>query len=226
MAEEFNAFLKNDTWEHVPRTPSMHVVGCKWLYKIKYALDGSVDRYKARLVALGNHQRAGIDYHETFSLVVKASTVRLILSIVVSCNWMIRRLDMKNAFLYGYLDEVVFMKLPPGFVHPQFPNHVCRLKKFLHGLKQAPHAWFHRFSSFLLSRGFICSRVDSSIFFYRHQSHILILLLYVDYILLTSNNTALINSFIATISTHFAMKDLGDLHYLIGVVRTLSLIHI
>ena len=86
MAEEFNAFLENDTWELVPHTPSMHVVGWKLLYKTKYALDGSVDRYKACLVALGNHQQAGIDYHETFSPVFKAFTIRLILSFVVSYN--------------------------------------------------------------------------------------------------------------------------------------------
>ena len=86
MVEEFNAFLENDTWELVPRTPSMNVVGCKWIYKTKYAWDGSVNQYKARLVALGNHQQAGIDYYETFSLAVKASTIRLMLSIAVSCN--------------------------------------------------------------------------------------------------------------------------------------------
>ena len=85
MTEEFNAFLENNTEELVPRTPFMNAVGCKWIYKTKYALDGSVDRYKAGLVALGNHQQAGIDHHETFSPVVKASTSRLILSIAVSC---------------------------------------------------------------------------------------------------------------------------------------------
>ena len=86
MVEEFNAFLENDTWELVPHTPSMNVVGCKWIYKTKYALDGSIEHHMARLMALGNHQQLGIDYHETFSLIVKASTIRLILSIAITCN--------------------------------------------------------------------------------------------------------------------------------------------
>ena len=131
MAEEFHAFLENDTWELVPRTPSMNVVGCKWIFKTKFSSDGSVQRYKARLMALGNHQQAGIDYHETFSPVVKPSTVRLILSVAISSNWTIRQLDVKNAFLHGYLDEEVYMRQPPGFVHPHFPHYVCRLKKSL-----------------------------------------------------------------------------------------------
>jgi len=116
MAEEFNAFLKNDTWELVPRTPSMNVVGCKWIFKTKYAADGSVDRCKARFMALDNHQQAGIDYHETFSPVVKSFTICPILSTAISCNWTVRQLDVKNAFLHGFLNEEVYMCQPPGVI--------------------------------------------------------------------------------------------------------------
>ena len=193
----------------------MNVVGCKWIFKTKFK--SVIERYKARLVALGNHQQAGIDYHETFSPVVKSSTVRLLLSLAASCQWIIRQLDVKNAFLHGFLDEEVYMKQPPGFIHPFYPNHVCRLKKSLYGLKQAPRAWFQRFNSFLLSNGFVCSKVDTSIFVYCHQSTVLVLLLYVDDMLLTGSNPALIHKFISHLSHHFAMKDLGDLHYLLGV---------
>jgi len=96
-------------------------------------------------------------------------------------------------------------------------DHVSRLKKSLHGFEQAPRAWFHRFSSFLLSKGFICSKVHPSMFVYRQQTTIMVLLLYVDNMLLTGNNHAFICTFIATLSAHFSMKDLGDLHYFLGV---------
>lgn len=124
---------------------------------------------------------------------------------------------MKNAFLRGGLTEEVYMKQPPGFVHPEFPSHVCKLKKAIYGLKQAPRAWFHRFSSFLLSFGFICSPTDTSMFIYNYQGQVIILLLYVVDIVLTGNSLPTLHSFIALLSRQFAMKDLGHLHYFLGV---------
>lgn len=158
----------------------MNLVGCKWVYRIKYNSDGSIERYKACLVAQGFHQQPGIDYHETFSPVVRPTTVRLVLSLAVSFSWSIRQLNVKNAFLHGVLNEEIFMKQPPGFTHPDYPHHVCKLTKAIYGLKQAPRAWFHRFSTFLLTQGFICSKTDPSMFIHRSSLGILILLLYVD----------------------------------------------
>lgn len=150
IADEFNALLENKTLELVRRTTNMSVVTYKWIYKIKYRSDGSVERPKTRLIARGIHQLAGIDFHETYSLVIKPTTVRLIFSLAVTSGWVIHQLDVKNAFLHGYLNEEVYMCQPPGFEHPQYPNHVCRLHRSIYGLKQAPRAWYHRFSSFLL----------------------------------------------------------------------------
>ena len=101
-------------------------------------------------MAQGSHQQAGIDYHKTFSPIVKTVTVRLLLSLAISYNWSIRQLDVKNTFLHGNLTEEVYMKQPPGFVHSSFSKHVCKLKRAIYGLKEAPRAWFHHFSSFLL----------------------------------------------------------------------------
>ena len=124
---------------------------------------------------------------------------------------------MKNAFLHGNLTAEVYMKQPLGFVHSVFPRHICKLKRAIYGLKQAPRAWVHRFNSFLLSHGFVCSHADPSIFVARTDSHILVLLLYVDDIVLTSNSEAMLCKFITLLSTQFVMKDLGDLYYFLGI---------
>ncbi|WVY91841.1 hypothetical protein V8G54_037355 [Vigna mungo] len=122
MQAKFDALHRNNTWNLHP--------------------DGSIDRYKARLVAKGFHQRPGWDYTETFSLVVKPVTIRIVLTLAVRQGWFIRQLDVNNAFLQGTLKEEVFMLQPPGFVNKSFPDHVCRLKKAFYGLKQAPRAWY------------------------------------------------------------------------------------
>ncbi|CAH9127317.1 unnamed protein product [Cuscuta epithymum] len=198
----------------------IYVVGSKWIYKTKYLSDGSVDRYKARLVAQGFKQQVGIDFTETFSPVVKPTTVRLVLSLAVSFGWPVRQLDVKNAFLHGHLTEEVYMRQPPGFVHPQFPTHLCRLRKAIYGLKQAPRSWLHRFSSFLLSHGFVCSRSDNSLFIFRRHSDVIYLLLYVDDIIVTGNSITLVSHFLSLLAKCFAMKDLGELHFFLGIHAT------
>lgn len=100
--------------------------------------EGSISRYKAKLVAKGFHQQAGVDFHKTFSLVIKPTSVRLVLAIVVSYQWELRQLDVSNAFLHGYLNEEVYMHQPPGYIDSANPNYVCKLYKSLYGLKQAP----------------------------------------------------------------------------------------
>ena len=105
------------------------------MFQIKRLADGSFERYKARLVAEGFHQVPGVDYGETFSPVIKPTTVRIVLSLVVSKGWVLRQFDVQNAFLHGRLCEDVYMSQPSGFSHPQFPDHVCKLKKALYRLK-------------------------------------------------------------------------------------------
>ena len=146
MNEEFKALQKNKTWHLVPPQQGKNLIDCKWVFRIKRKSDGTIDRYKARLVAKGFKQWYGIDYEDTFSPVVKAATIRLVLSIAVSRGWSLRQLDVQNAFFHGVLEEDVYMKQPPGFVSKDAPSYVCKLDKSLYGLKQAPRAWYSRLS--------------------------------------------------------------------------------
>ena len=131
----------------------------------------------------------------TFSPVVKASPIRIVLSIAVINQWKLHQLDVKNAFLHGHLSETVYMEQPPGSLDPQYPNHVCQLKKALYNLKQAPRAWFHRLSTFLTINGFSCSRADTSLFIFKRDSCIMYLLIYADDLILTGNQEHVLTSF-------------------------------
>jgi hypothetical protein len=217
MTEEFTALIENDTWELIPRHPSMNVVRCIWLFKHKTKSDGTLERYKARLVCDGRSQQIGIDCDETFSPVVKPATIRTVLSLALTHGWEINQLDVKNAFLHGHLSETVYMHQPMGFRHPQLPHHVCRLKKSLYGLKQAPRAWYQRFTDFVATIGFTHSACDHSLFIYSHGRHTAYLLLYVDDIILTTSSPHLKTTIMHALAKEFAMKDLGPLTYFLGI---------
>ena len=161
--------------------------------------------------------RKGIDYSETFSPVVKPTTVRLVLTIVVSKGWQIRQLDVHNAFLHGSLCEVVYMQQPPDFVNTALPTHVCRLHKSLYGLKQAPRAWYMRLYDFLMTIGFRASKVDTSLFILNRSHDTCYLLVYVDDILITGNNSVLIHRLINLLSTKFKLRVLGHASYFLWI---------
>uniref|UniRef100_A0A2N9J0X7 Uncharacterized protein n=1 Tax=Fagus sylvatica TaxID=28930 RepID=A0A2N9J0X7_FAGSY len=187
--------------------PSMHIIGCRWIFKTKLHSDGSLDRLKARLVAKGYNQQEGVDFLETFSPVIRPATICIILTLATVKGWSLRQLVVKNAFLHGHLDTTVFMD-QPLVLRILLHQHVCQLKRALYGLKQAPRAWFDRFSSFLIDYGFFCSTADSSLFIYNHDSHILILLVYVDDIILTGSSDSLLADFVSHLGVQFSIKDL------------------
>jgi hypothetical protein len=139
-------------------------------------------------VAKGFYQHARIDYSETYSLVIKPTTVSLVLSIAILFGWSFWQINIQNAFLHDHLYENVYMSQPPGYSHLQYPNHVCHLKKTLYGLKQAPRAWFSRLSNKLLDFGFQASKLDTSLFIYKSAAYTMYILIYVDDIIITSTN--------------------------------------
>ncbi|GJT00679.1 ribonuclease H-like domain-containing protein [Tanacetum coccineum] len=140
MLDECNALITNGTWVLVPFPTNINVVRSMWLFKHKFNADGSLIRYKARLVANRRNQQQGIDCDETFSLVVKPATIHTVLSLTVSRDWPIHQLDVKNAFLHSHLSETVYMHQPPRFVDPNKPDYVCHLQRSLYVLKQASRA--------------------------------------------------------------------------------------
>lgn len=176
MHAKIDVLAENVTWELVPRSPSQNVIGCEWVFKTKLCADGTLDRLKARLVAKDYNQREDVDFYETFSPVIKPGSIRTVLTIATVKHWPIRQLDIKNAFLHGYLHEAVFMEQPPGFIDSTQPNYVCKLNRALYGLKQAPRAWFDRFSSFLLQYGYFCSIANASLFILRSSAGLLIVI--------------------------------------------------
>lgn len=220
MEEEYHALLHNKTWRLVPPPSGVNIIDCKWVFKVKKHSDGSIERYKARLVAKGFKQRHGLDYEDTFSPVVKPTTIRLLLSLAVTHGWFLRQLDVQNAFLHGVLEEEVYMRQPPGFVDPDHPHHLCRLDKALYGLKQAPRAWHARLASALQALGFVPSTADTSLFLLQRPQVTMYLLVYVDDIILVSSSVAAADRLISALSSDFAVKDLGKLHYFLGLEVT------
>jgi histone deacetylase 1/2 len=222
MELEIEALRKNDTWRLVSPKSGVNVIDSKWVFKVKKHADGSIERYKARLVAKGFKQGYGLDYEDTFSPVVKPTTIRLLLSLAVTRGWSLRQLDVQNAFLHGVLEEEVYMRQPPGFVDPDHPHHLCRLVKALYGLKQAPRAWHARLGTVLRAHGFVSSTADTSLFLLQRPEVTMYILVYVDDIILISSSVSTADRLVSALGVDFAVKDLGKLHYFLGIEVTYS----
>ncbi|KAK1418428.1 hypothetical protein QVD17_27572 [Tagetes erecta] len=221
MNKEMEALNRNQTWDLVDLPPGRKAIGCKWVYKIKHDPSGAISRYKARLVAKGFSQREGIDFDETFSPVVKMVTVRTVFSLAVQHNWPLYQLDVDNAFLYGDLNEEVYMKPPEGY-YSSAETRVCKLKRSLYGLKQASRMWNEKLVGVLVNYGFIQSKCDHSLFIKNSGSNIVVALVYVDDIIITGDSLNEINAVKQLLNSKFMIKDLGLLKYFLGieVIRT------
>ena len=216
MVAEIATLEANNTWTLATLPTGKKPIGCKRVYKVKYNSDGSVERYKARLVAKGFTEKEGVDYIETFSPVAKMVSVKCLLAMAAVKGWFLAQLDVNNTFLHGNFIEEVYMAIPPGF-HSQ-GEQVCRLNKSLYGFKQASKQWFAKFSTTLIQDlGFTQSKANYSLFTRQKDKSFLLILVYVDDVLVVSDNKDEIAKFKLLQEQRFKLKDLGDLKYFLGL---------
>lgn len=215
---EYQSLMENQTWELVKLPTNRKTVGCKWIFKVKYGAQGEVERFKSRLVAKGYSQRYGIDYDETYSPVVRLSSVRTLLANAVQKGMLVHQMDVVTAFLNGDLEEEIFMEQPEGYVQPGQEDMVCKLKKSLYGLKQSPRCWNQKFVTSVRSLGFVPSDADPCIFVKRHSDdEMSIIAVYVDDLIIMTTTVEEMQRIKASLSKNFKMKDLGSLHYCLGI---------
>ncbi|GJW27431.1 retrovirus-related pol polyprotein from transposon TNT 1-94 [Tanacetum coccineum] len=162
MQEELNQFKSNDVWCLVPPPKNQTVIGTKWVFKNKLDENGVVSRNKARLVAQGYNQQEGIDFDETYAPVARLESIRILLAYACAHDFKLFQMDVKSAFLNGFINEEVYVAQPPSFVDFEKPNHVFKLKKALYGLKQAPKAWYDRLKAFLLDHKYTMGLFEMS----------------------------------------------------------------
>ncbi|KAK0583735.1 hypothetical protein LWI29_002305 [Acer saccharum] len=217
MQEELNQFERNEVWTLVPRPKTTNVIGTKWIFRNKSDEDGNIVRNKARLVAQGYSQIEGIDFEETFAPVARLESIRLLLSISCVHKFKLHQMDVKSAFLNGFLQEEVFVEQPKGFVDAHHPNHVYRLKKALYGLKQAPRAWYERLTQFLVDNNYTRGSVDKTLFIKRDNDELFIAQIFVDDIVFGSTNNTKVQQFVDVMSLEFEMSLVGELSYFLGL---------
>jgi hypothetical protein len=216
MKKEHQSIMKNDVWEIVPRPKEKLVVTSKWVYKIKHVADGSMEKYKARFVVRAFSKKEGEDYEETFSPVARYTSIRAIMSLATSMGWSLHQMDVKTTFLNGAIKEEVYIKQPQGFEVHSRDTLVCRLKKYLYGLKKAPRAWYAIIDNYLMIFGFSKSYADTDLYYKIMNNAPVILLLYVDNLFLIGEESLIIHCK-KELSYDFDMKYLGLMHYYLGL---------
>ena len=219
MADEFNSLNEHGTWTIVPRPENRKVVSSKWVYRVKYKADGTISRYKARLVARGYTQVFGVDYTDTYAPVTRLETLRLLFALAVQNDWEVRQIDVKTAYLYGDLDEEIYMEPPEGA--PDVPEgHVYRLQKAIYGLRQAGRQWYRKLKETMAEFNLTQAKSDPHTFV-AHKvvdgiRQTIILPIYVDD-LFPIGNKRLTDEFESWIGNYFEITEPCDAHYFLGI---------
>jgi len=219
MQEEYLMHLENRTWEIVKLPPGKKAIGSGWVFRVKRNPDGSVERYKGRLVAKGFSQRPGQDYTEVFAPASRSASVRLVLAISAIEDLHLHSVDIFHAFIHDELEEEIYMKQPEGF-EEMGPDYVCKLQRSLYGLKQAGRVWNKKLHSVLTLIGFKRLESDCSIYLYLRDDVKIIMPIHVDDLTLASSSQSAIDHVVKELTQHFKLRDLGPTTFLLGIEIT------
>ncbi|GJZ22200.1 putative ribonuclease H-like domain-containing protein, partial [Tanacetum coccineum] len=217
MQEELLQFKLQKVWVLVDLPYGKKVIGTKWVFRNKRDERSIVVKNKARLVAQGFRQEEGIDYDEVFAPVARIEAIRLFLAFASYMGFTVYQMDVKSAFLYGTIEEEVYVHQPPGFVDPAHPNKVYKVIKALYGLHQAPRAWYETLSSFLMENGFRRGTIDKTLFIKKKKSDIMLVQVYVDDIIFGSTKKSMCTEFEDCMHKRFQMSSMGELTFFLGL---------
>ncbi|GJU89584.1 retrovirus-related pol polyprotein from transposon TNT 1-94 [Tanacetum coccineum] len=207
MQDELNQFKTNDVWELVPNPMDMTIIGTKWVYRNKLDENGVVTRNKFRLVAQGYNQQEEIDYDETYASVARLESIRILLAYACALDFKLYQMDVKSAFLNGFINEEVYVAQPPRFID--------RLKAFL--IKQAPKAWYDRLKAFLIKHNYSMGMVDNTLFTKKKDSNLIIVQIYVNDIIIGSTCQEMCDDFANIMHDEFEMSMMGELNFFLGL---------
>lgn len=228
MQSEYQALMRNSTWILVDRPKGRKVIGSRWVLRIKLKADGIVERRKARVVAKGFSQEPNVDFQETFALVAKISSIRIVMGLAAEFGLKVHQLDFIRAYLNGDIEEEIYMELPEGLSaalgDEQFQkipgNKVCLLKKALYVLKQSGRQWYKKFGLKLKELDLKPFNADVCVYFHEEEDKLTLVAIYIDELILASNNKKKIMELKQNLAKYFEMKDLEHLHYRLGIKFT------
>ena len=218
---EFQSLVENNTWSIIKIEDIKNYymeIDCMWIFKLKTDINGNIERYKARLVARGDSQIYGVNYTDTSSPVLSNTSLIILLCIATANNYIIENIDINTAFLYGNLKEDLYMKIPPGiYENLSKKEYIIKLNESIYGLKQSSLNWYNTLKDYLLSLNFIQVTHEKCIFILKNLNNIIILGIYVDDILILSNNISMVNTFKSNIKLKFKIKELGSTNSILGI---------
>lgn len=218
MKSEYNSLINNDVWKLVDRPKNRNVIKCKWVYRVKCDSSGNFQKYKARLVARGFTQKYGIDYTDTFSPVVRHSTMRLLFSLANEYDLNIDHIDVNTAFLNGELNETIYMEQPEGFHDDKNKDKVCLLQRSIYGLKQASRMWYCKVHDLLTKNNFKQSKCEPCVYYFKSDKEFIVISLYVDdFYILYRKDSSQIKSLLNLLESEFSIKNLGPIQNYLGI---------
>ncbi|GJS70995.1 ribonuclease H-like domain-containing protein [Tanacetum coccineum] len=220
MQEELLQFKLQQVWKLVDLPNGKRAIGTKWVFRNKKDERGIVIRNKARLVAQGHRQEEGIDYEEVFAPVARIEAIRLFLAYASFMGFLVYQMDVKSAFLYGTIEEEVYVTQPPGFKDHDHPDKVYKVVKALYRLHQAPRAWYETLANYLLGNRFKRGKIDQTLFIKKQKGDILLVQVYVDDIIFGSTNKELCTAFEKLMKDKFQMSSMGELTFFLGLQVT------